>query len=174
MTHPVEAAIAPLREEAKTRAQKDAIDLIDRLLKVLEENGWDLKVVAPRPNGGMSRDRYMKMNNTYSLYSAITTYDKPVLRMNEPEIRRQDDYNEAYFVNNAIDTAIDQYDAFVAKMVKKIGDCDSATLDGSHVWGWSILTVKKGDTVERWKTQQIVNVSKLGLLFNQWPSRKMK
>jgi hypothetical protein len=34
--------------------------------------------------------------------------------------------------------------------------------------------VTKGGTVERWKTQQIVNVSRLGKLFNQWPTRQLQ
>ena len=43
------------------------------------------------------------------------------------------------------------------------------------MWGYSVLTVTKEDgSVERWKTQQIMNISVLGLLFAQWPSRKMK
>jgi hypothetical protein len=54
-------------------------------------------------------------------------------------------------------------------------DHADASITGTHIWGHSVLTVTlPNGTVERWKTQQIVNQSKLGLLFNQWPSRKMK
>ena len=81
---------------------------------------------------------------------------------------------EAKFVDDTMRDAAAQYDAFIAKLIRKIGDFDSATLTGSHVWGYSILTVTKGAATERWGTRQIVNQSVLGKLFNQWPSRKIK
>jgi hypothetical protein len=68
-----------------------------------------------------------------------------------------------------------QYTAFIQKLEGKVGAHTAAALDGSHVWGFSILTVTKADgTVEKWKTEQIINVSVLGKVFNQWPSRKVK
>ena len=81
---------------------------------------------------------------------------------------------EERFVQSAMEMAAAQYDAFVDQAGGKIGKCDAASLAGSHVWGHSILTVAKGETVERWKTQQIVNQSVLGTVFNQWPTRKLK
>ena len=29
-------------------------------------------------------------------------------------------------------------------------------------------------TTHQWRTEMIINVSKLGALFNQWPTRKLK
>lgn len=61
----------------------------------------------------------------------------------------------------------------MAKLIGKIGPVTSATIKGNHVWGHSVLTITNPDAVvEHWKTRQIVNVSKLGKLFNQWPTRK--
>jgi len=72
------------------------------------------------------------------------------------------------FINDSRKDASEQYDASVAKLVKKIGPVTDATLDGDHVWNYSILTVaKENGQIERWKTQMIINVSKLGKLFNQ-------
>jgi hypothetical protein len=62
--------------------------------------------------------------------------------------------------------------AFYASLVASA--CDSAELNGSRVWEHSILTGRKGDKVENWKTHQIWNVSKLGNEFPQWPMRLMK
>jgi hypothetical protein len=71
--------------------------------------------------------------------------------------------------------AADEYQLFVKKLVAKIGDVLAADLDGNHVWSSSTLTVRKADgSVERWFTQQIVNVSCRGKYFNQWPTRKLK
>ena len=79
------------------------------------------------------------------------------------------------FVAARKEQAAAEYDAFIAKLVKKIGPVVTAELDGNHVWSHSILTVvlKSGEQ-QRWKTQQITNISKYGKHFNQWPSRKMK
>ena len=174
MTHPVETAVSPLKAEALARAEKDALDLIHRLIAQLEEKGWDLDKVAPRPNGQMSREQYQTMAHRHSLFERVTTWVKPTFRLNEPNLRKRSPENEAQFVADAVTLAGQQYDAFVAKLIGKVGDCDSATLTGSHVWGYSILTVVKGERIERWQTQQIVNQSKLGTLFNQWPSRLLK
>ena len=177
MTPPVEAAIAHLKGEAMTRAQIDAIAQIGRIIKIIEEHGWDVEKAAPYPNSNWrSREEYITKRARYNIFRRLTKSKNTTgcRKMNDPDFVEVSPINEATFVNEAIDRAAIQYDAFVAKLVGKIGDCDTATLSGSHVWGYSILTVTKGSTVERWKTQQIVNVSKLGLLFNQWPSRKMK
>lgn len=77
------------------------------------------------------------------------------------------------FIDEVKEATGGSFDAYVAKLVAKVGDCDSASVEG-YLWQYSILTVTKGETVERWKTQQIVNVSCLGKAFNQWPTRKMK
>ena len=85
---------------------------------------------------------------------------------------------EAKFIKDAKDDASVAFDKYVAKMIKKIGDVKSAEMTSVYnrnVWGFSVLSViNQDDEVSSWKTQQIVNVSKLGKLFNQWPTRKMK
>jgi hypothetical protein len=173
--NPIEAAVMPLKEAAVDRAEQEAKKLIATVLKRLEEAGWDLDVVAPRPKGNFSREAYAKASALVSLYSSVTTYVHGSRRPSEPNLRKASPEAEAKFIKNAREDAAAAYDAFVAKLVSKIGDVTTASLVGSHVWGYSVLTVAKADgSVERWKTQQIVNVSKLGKLFNQWPSRKVK
>ncbi len=177
MTHPVAAAILPLRDDAIERADLLAREHIARLIAKLEEANWNLCAIAPRPNSLRdSREKYLTAQRRRAQFSAITTFvqDKPYRRFNDPEFRARSPEREAAFIAAAKEAAGVQYDLFVAKLVGKIGDCDDATISGNHVWSHSILTVTKGGTVERWKTQQIHNISKLGLLFNQWPSRKVK
>jgi hypothetical protein len=79
------------------------------------------------------------------------------------------------FIKQRMEWAAADYDAFVIKLVKKIGEVKKAELHGNHVWGYStlIVTIPDGE-VQAWKTQQIVNHSKLGKPFNQWPTRRMK
>lgn len=177
MTNPIAAAVAPIKDLAIARAEQDATAFIVRLLANLEAANWDLNVVAPRPLNSDDRSTYRAKSYKIGLYQSITTYSpEPTFRrVSDPDYRVRDEAKEALFVKNAKDLAAAQYDAFVVKLIGKIGAVDTASLHGEHVWGHSILTVVKADaSVEKWKTQQIVNVSKLGTLFNQWPSRKTK
>ena len=171
---PVEAAVAPLKEQAKARAEKEATALVLRVWEKLAEAGWDLNKAAPYPRSShMSRIEYKQKVSRYHLFcSLIDTVSSR--SMCDPHIVKSSPAKEAVFIEKAVEMAAAQYDAFVAKLVGKIGPCDAASLNGSHVWGYSLLTVTKGETVECWKTQQIVNQSVLGTLFNQWPTRKLK
>jgi hypothetical protein len=173
---PIELAVAPLKDAAIERAEKDSLALIERCRQELEAGGFDLKVVAPYPSssGGGTFAYYMALAR-YQTFSAITKWRKGSYNMAEPHYADINDTMCAKFVERRKREAAEQYDEFVAKLIGKIGHVKSADLDGNHVWSHSILTVTKLDgTIERWKTQQIVNVSKLGKHFNQWPTRKMK
>jgi hypothetical protein len=173
--NPIEQAVAPLKDAAVDRARKEATDLIERILKKLEENGWDLNLVAPNPRGTLSRQDYIRAKSIRDLYQSVTTYTKSSRRPDEPDIRARSVDAENRFIQESVKDAAFQYDLFVAKLVKKIGPVQSAELEGNHVWGYSILTVVlTSGEVQRWKTQQIVNVSSLGKLFNQWPTRKVR
>jgi hypothetical protein len=79
----------------------------------------------------------------------------------------------AWEISSARQAASDSYDAYVAKMISKVGEVTKANMQtASHVWGYSVLEVTTitGDE-QIWTTQQIVNCSVHGKLFNQWPTR---
>jgi hypothetical protein len=167
--HPIALCLAPIKADAIARAEKEAIEFIDRVKVALEAAGYDLRVYAPNSSNdiGMYRRRLTA--------ERLTEWTESTYRPNQPMIVRIVPEKVAKFVKDAKEDTAAQYDLFVMKMITKAGTVDTATIEGNHVWGYSILTVTKpGNVVERWKTQQIVNVSKLGLLFNQWPSRKIK
>lgn len=187
---PIRTAVEPQKADAQDRAEKYARETIEWVLARLEEHGWDLTKAAPYPSSNMRRAEYVRQKNTHNFFKSLTADgptpegEKPWHYSGKPCMVQRSPEAEAKFIAQArIDAAI-QYEAFVAKLVAKIGDCISAKLDGSHVWGFSILTVEKlerlGDGCqpinvrERWKTQQILNVSCLGKVFNQWPTRKLK
>jgi len=95
--------------------------------------------------------------------------------MRDPEPRARSQEGIDKFLDDAAAMASAQYDEFICKLIRKVGPCTAATLQGSHVWGYSTLTCSLVDgTTQAWRTQQIVNVSKLGKVFNQWPSRQVK
>lgn len=179
LSNPIVAAVAPLKEDAIKRAEEEANKLIVHITKVLAEHDNDLEKAAPYPKSCgpeyRSREDYMLKLSKHKLYGSVVKHRQGSRRIYEPDFV---DVYQPYvdkFVDQAKKDAAFQYDAFVVKLVKKIGDTTEATLSGNHVWGFSILHVTLADgTKQNWKTQQIVNVSKLGKLFNQWPTRKQK
>lgn len=174
LKHPVAMAIEPLREEAIERAEADAKKKVEFVRKELAAAGNDINAVAPYPAHNLRRSEYWIALSRYLLFRSLCTWRTASGRSGEPQPADVDPEKVETFVKESKENAAHQYDAFVVKLCRKIGDCESASISGSHVWGWSILTVEKTGGREVWKTQQIVNVSKLGTLFNQWPSRKLK
>lgn len=177
LAHPVAKAVEPLRQEAKDRARKDTQELIDRYAAMLAEAGGDANKAAPYPRN-LPRYQHEIAHARYSLLRSLVIPapgHRPTYRPSEPEPSIMCPDKAARLIEQQVRAADAAYTAFVFKLVGKVGACESATISGSHVWGHSILTVTKdGGVIERWKTQQIVNVSKLGLHFNQWPTRLIK
>lgn len=174
---PVGAALHTDKEIAVRHAAVEAEKVIERVRKDLEAHGWDRNAAAPYPwrQHGFAADTARNKSNLYSSLTKAATDGYQSSRMNnEPYIVVMDEAGCARFTEQNERSAAMYYDAFIVKMVAKVGECDGATIEGSHVWSFSILTVTKGATVERWKTQQITNYSKLGLAYPQWPSRIIK
>lgn len=172
----IEQAVMPLKEEAIERAEQRAKEIISKSIARLEAAEWNLDRVAPRVKATQcSRSEYAEKMGKHSLYCSITRCSVSGRRPGEPNIRVKADDLEHRFVEQSKEMAALEYDAFVAKLVSKAGEAESAELKGNHVWGSSVLSVtKKGGAQEHWKTQMILNVSKLGKLFNQFPTRKVK
>lgn len=177
-TEIITAAVAPLREAAIADAVVRAHKMLDWARTMLEEGGWDLNVVAPRPNGNYGREEYLRAQRRCQFFSAITEGTAPFTRPGQPNIRVWDEQGAAYYIEEAKKDAAISYDVYVAKLVSKVGAATAATLSpvaGDDLWECSMLTVTGTDgVVRRWKTQRIINHSGLGKLFFQWPTRLMK
>lgn len=168
LKHPVAIAVLPLREDAIKSANKYAKDMVALVRRELKAAGNDLNVAAPY-RGGLSELR------RYNLFSGLTKWRKGSISAGEPCLVDVKPELVRRFLKQAEERAANQYDTFVKKLVDKIGPAKSAKLEGNHIWGYSYLTVTKSKgTSEIWHTKQITNVSKLGLYFPQWPSRKVK
>lgn len=176
------AAVQPLRAVAMDRAEKNARERIEADLKKLaEEFGGDAQKMAPYPNSlRTTREAYKAGVRFYHYIRSITkaapSEGYVSRRMGDPEMVVPNPERIEKAIADSRDMAAGQYDAFVAKLINKAGEHVTATLEGDHVWGESFLTVTfAGDKpAEVWKTRQIWNVSKLGLHFPQWPSRKVR
>lgn len=175
---PVGAAVHALKADAVKAAGERAQRTIEHVRTELAAGGWDMQTVAPYPFGlSVWSEEYRKAKARYSLFGSLVKDDAAARnshQMHAPRIVVMSQSGMDRFVAQAEEMAAAEYDSFICKLVSKIGDCDNASLLGSHVWDHSILTVKKGTEVECWQTKQIWNVSKLGLHFPQWPSRQVK
>ena len=186
---PVGRVVHPLKADAVKDAGDRARKTIEKVRADLEAHGWKLNACAPYPRdySGDYRQRRAKA----SLYGSLTTEDQAATRAWHDAAPEADEERRAYYragrpeIVTMSERGISRFiaqptaasswiDAFICKLVAKVGDCDDADLQGSHVWSSSILTVRKGDVVERWKTQQIWNYSKLGNAYPQWPTRIVK
>lgn len=179
LNNPVTQAVMPLKEAAKDRAEQETRALVKRYADKLEEHGWDIRAAFPYPSSMKhGRNEYKAMRGRYETANRITKTREGTRyygSMRDPHYVEIDQERVEKFVANAREEAATQYDMFVAKLCRKVGPVTEAKLHGTHVWGFSDLTVRKpDDTVEVWRTQQIVNQSVLGTLFNQWPTRKLK
>jgi len=175
MMNAIEHAVMPVKQDAIAFAAEEAARTIENAKISLAAVDGDRNKVAPYPKGDF-RDYHEKLAK-YNLYCRLTSANPGQGHrcMNDPLWVTMDPEECERYIQEQKDDAAIEYDAFVAKLVKKIGKVEGATLQGNHVWGFSILTVSKADgTVEKWKTTQIWNRSKHGKEFPQWPSRKMR
>jgi hypothetical protein len=176
---PVGLALHPGKAEAVRKAGEGARAYVEKVREDLIAHGWDLYAAAPYPwrLDGIAADVARYKHNEYS---GLTKPDpakgyQSRRPNNDPLIVVMDPEGVERFVQRQEETAALYYDAFIVKMVAKVGEATEAAIEGSHVWSHSFLTVTlKDGTVERWKTQEITNYSKYGLAYPQWPSRKVK
>jgi len=179
--HPIATVVEPLRAASIERAKQAAQGQIDRVLDALAKADWLINVYAPYPSYGTysSKADYRQKMALRSFVMMITDNvpgQDRLLRHDSKAIKVAPSAkgHEIVLKQAAMQASAD-YDAFIAKMVNKIGGCVSATLIGEHVWGFSQITATLDDgSVEKWKTQMICNYSVYGKAFNQWPSRKVK
>lgn len=171
---PIRQAVEPLIADAQKWAEQITREHIAKAEQQLAAADWDLEKVAPYPSSRNSRADFMAGERRYRFFRAFTTSRKSSRSMHDPNFCDPNPTAIEKIVKEAREDAAAKYEAFIAKLEQKVGAHTSAKLEGNHVWGWSFLTVQTPTGVQIWKTQQITNVSVLGLYFPQWPSRKVK
>lgn len=175
--NPIAAAVAPLKDRAVALAEARANEKIASVLAKMAANGWSLKAVAPYPRSNMSRRSYVEAKAKHSLYSMLTrpAVERVSYRQDESDIRVSNEEGQAHFVKQFREAAAASYDSYVAKLQIKVGAVSSARLEGNSTWAYSNLhVVTEAGEAQVWRTQMILNVSVLGTLFNQWPTRQVK
>jgi hypothetical protein len=169
-------AVEPRRAEAIGYALERASDFVAAIRAQLEKAGWDLEVAAPYPHFTAGKKEYAVAKARRVTFNRLVTSVSERCRMrNDPDFVRMDDAKVSAFMTAVATEASAQFDAYIAKLSAKVGPVTSASLDAGHLWVFSHLTVTPvGGAPEVWRTQMIINVSSLGKLFNQWPTRKVK
>ena len=185
MTNAIAAAIEPLRDDAITAARQEATRITDRVYTNLAARNWDINAAYPYPYdraGRMPRNEYERAKAQRALAESLTVRDeskRASYKINDPYFVVADDGRAGDFVQFSMLEAGMQFDAYVNKLTKKVeelGPVVSAEItEHAPLWCHSVLTcTHESGEVSRWKTKQIVNVSKLGKLFNQWPTHRIK
>ncbi len=173
---PIAQAVQPLKAQAQAAAREQAQKRIDWARKVLAEAGFDMEVAAPCPKSNIGREAYKQAMARRDFLKGIVARESGLCRrFGEPDIVAVDEERAAMVIANWEQMAGASFESFVAKLEGKVGEHAAASMLVDGTWAYSLVEVTKPDgTVQRWKTQMIVNTSSLGTLFNQWPTRLVK
>lgn len=176
----IETAVAPLKQQAIDSADHRAREIVENVRKDLEAHGNDINAAAPYPRWDSYGYEGQRAKSKYSLYHSLTEQDPTlgyqVSNGKSPVIVVVSNDRVERFVEEMKAMAAAQYEAFVAKLVSKVGPHTDAVLSTpTGVWDYSyVLVTKAGGSTENWKTQCISKYSKLGKFFHQWPTRLLK
>jgi hypothetical protein len=169
--------IAPMKDAAVTAATTRMVNRIKHLLAEVREAGFCIKQF--RLDSRNSKEAYAKLQ----IIRRITKRDEALAKRNGINPNHVDgwDYVQGCedgignLVKEVADMAAAQYEEYVCKLTQKVGSYDEIKVQTvSGLWTESILTATKDGVDTKWKTQIIVNFSKYGLAFNQFPTRKIK
>lgn len=167
-------AVEPLRSAAEDYAEEHAGSFVMKVIRWLAENDSDLNRIAPYvPYGNYHYDENQKKR---TLIGAFCDYESHSLARNVPQIMLLNPTKIADYVKRERNQAGLDFDAYVEKLINKIGNATKVELITSlhNPWLGSTLKCTMTDgSVDLWETKMIINQSKLGTLFNQFPTRKL-
>lgn len=171
---PIAQAVEPRRVASIERARESALRYVEAVRARLVEAGMDFDAAFPRPTIRMSRVEYRSAQSVRDTAIRLCRVLVSTRRPGDPLPVEISEEGVARFVAQIEADASADFDAYVAKLESKVGETVEAEINASPLWNGSVLTVRTiAGAVERWSTKQIVNVSVLGKLFNQWPTRRM-
>jgi len=179
----IAAAVEPLRLAAMDRAEEMKRASIAKGIEALAALDNIIPEVPSFSKIGYEAAR--RLRDVNSFYASFTVYDNSRRKgyaPRQPHYVKVDAARIEARVQQAREATSLSFDGYVAKLSQKLtagdpapAEVTRAMIDGKHLWHGSTLTVGRADgTTEAWYTQQILNCSVLGNLFNQWPTRKLK
>lgn len=168
-------AIEPLRSAAEDFAIESANGAVMRVIAWLHEGNADLNEIAPHVAYG--HYDYDTNGRKRAMIGELCDRKDSVLARNVPQIMILNPTKICEFVARQKKQAGLDFDAFVEKLIIKIGKATKVELITSahNPWLNSMLKCTMTDgSVEHWQTQMIINQSSLGKLFHQFPTRRIK
>jgi hypothetical protein len=170
-TTPMRLATIELAEQ-RTRAR--AASVYSRIASM----GGDIHAAYPYPNPRLGDRAYHENKSAYLFAMSIVALDftknSPIRHHTDPLFVVPCDDSLNKVVAEERKSADEQFEAYLVKLAGKTGPVANATLhaSGAGVWEQSTLVVTRPDgTTAVFITKRIINVSKLGKLFYQWPTR---
>lgn len=171
--NPIAIAVRPMKEAAIKTAARYAKDYIKSVLEDLEAHGWDLNVCAPYPPyneyGKEAEFKRAKHNSYANLTECANNLKGPLLT-------KKSAAREKVYIDLCKKQAAATYEAYVAKLISKIGDVTKVEIEQVlDLWLLSVLRITKPDgAVQRWQTKMKWNCSKFGKVFAQYPTILLK
>ena len=176
MTNLIAEAVAPLKDVAVAQAANYAVRLIETVRANLAAANWNVEAVAPYPSSRLGRADYRQGVSKYQFYRSLVDYrsDRGYHHDGDPVFVDMSPSKAERFIEEAKRDAAAQYEEYVAKLIRKVGEVTEAKLRGTALWFQSELdVVTVAGERQTWRTKMIVNVSVLGKVFNQWPTRQV-
>jgi hypothetical protein len=160
------------KEEYANTAVTRANEHYEWIMSRLAEHDFDLDRAAPKPTSHMPREKYLRMQEYRYMLMGMTT---PVGAGVQAVMRQPSQEKKDAYAAECKSNAIASYEAWVAKIIQKIGKpVVKATMNGNP-WNGSTIAVTCNDGEEQvWHTQMIINRSVYNKLFNQFPTRRQK
>ncbi len=156
---------------------------LERLQAALSASGCDLNKVHPFPNKKeLSKKDYAEKLEDYNWSHAVTQGHRDLSDVYGSSTCYRQIKKDAFEAarKEAIQAADFSIDSYILKMAGKIGPGDYKVVYTGDLWNGSQIEVRAEDVnvgiyrvVQNWYTRCIINVSCLGTVFNQWPTRRV-
>jgi len=172
----IELAVSPIKQSSIDAAEQNAKEFLATTKAKFEAAGWDINQVAPFPRKNCSDAEFKVVYKYRKSLAMLVKFTGVSGRRDQPQIVCWDDVYANKFIEQTKEEAALQYEMYVAKLIKKIGDVTEAKMGYINgLWMNSTLIVTKTNgSIEKWNTKCIINRSVYGKLFNQFPTRKTK
>lgn len=182
----IKKAVEPLRQSSIDRIENETREMLKDLREWMDSKDWNVPTSSTLGYhySKLSFDEQIAIGIKYNNHQKLEPYRQYSCQVLTQETccgcstgsdsYQWSDEGAEKFIEKAKEDASIQYDKFIQKLENKIGDCESAKLEGDHIWDYSLLTIVKDGTDQVWSTRMILNISKNGKLFNQFPTRKIK
>lgn len=178
------AALEPFRASIEARIVEATTKSVATAYAILEKDGMDANISTPYPRSNQGRVSYLLAKERYSFIRKWTVYTNGTrsgLNSPEPRIFIEAEPLAARIRAEARSQANDVIRAYAHKLTAKEdalrkesgteGEVITAEYTG-NLWSHSFMVYTLANGIkDTWKTNMILNVSCLGKLFNQFPTR---